>query len=120
MRDRLELKDGWLCVRTEIIGTHKPTRTVVWYPSVRMLKGIFDDLELGSAEVREAPFSGEYHAYVRDFPGKLIQLKDLGATKPIAHETHTIPCPKVRKGIETRWSYGEWQKLLKKGWVSAF
>src|SRR5688572_25756657 len=32
-----------------------------------------------------------------------------------------IPCPKVRRGIETRWNgtYGRWEKLLKVGWVPA-
>lgn len=30
-----------------------------------------------------------------------------------------VPPPKVRKGVELRWYYGEWQKLLKTGWVSA-
>ena len=30
-----------------------------------------------------------------------------------------VPCPKVRKGIETRWHNGEWQKMLKGGWVRA-
>jgi hypothetical protein len=30
-----------------------------------------------------------------------------------------IPAPKVRKGVEVRWSNYEWQKLLKRGWISA-
>ena len=28
------------------------------------------------------------------------------------------PCPKVRKGTETRYQDGEWQKLTRKGWVT--
>jgi hypothetical protein len=30
-----------------------------------------------------------------------------------------IPCPKVRKGTETRYRNGQWEKLLKTGWVAA-
>lgn len=34
--------------------------------------------------------------------------------------TIAIPCPKVRKGIDTRFSHGVWQKYLKsEGWVKA-
>jgi hypothetical protein len=38
-------------------------------------------------------------------------------------ELQDIPCPKVRPGVQTRWHHngywGEWQKLLKKGWTLA-
>lgn len=40
---------------------------------------------------------------------------------PVAYdEIVAVPPPKVRKGIELRWHYGEWQKYSKtQGWVSA-
>lgn len=38
-------------------------------------------------------------------------------------EHEIIPCPKVRAGVQVRWHHngywGSWEKLLKKGWVSA-
>ena len=36
-------------------------------------------------------------------------------------EFEPIPCPKVKKGVETRWndSRGWWEKMLKKGWTCA-
>lgn len=34
-------------------------------------------------------------------------------------EVVPIPCPKVRKGIETRYRHGRWEKCLRAGWVSA-
>jgi len=34
-------------------------------------------------------------------------------------EKSPILAPKVRKGIETRYHEGRWQKLLKSGWVNA-
>lgn len=34
-------------------------------------------------------------------------------------EVEPIPCPKVRKGIETRYRQGRWEKCLKTGWTAA-
>ena len=34
-------------------------------------------------------------------------------------ESEPLPCPKVRKGIETRYRNGRWEKRLKTGWVPA-
>jgi hypothetical protein len=37
------------------------------------------------------------------------------------HEGESVvapyPCPKVRRGIETRYRYGQWEKRLKTGWT---
>lgn len=39
--------------------------------------------------------------------------------KAVRAETIPIPCPKVRKGLETRYANGHWQKYLKsEGWVN--
>lgn len=36
------------------------------------------------------------------------------------YEEVPIPCPKVRKGIDTQWRNGKWEKYLKtRGWVLA-
>lgn len=46
----------------------------------------------------------------------------IGYSAPAAYvDDFSIPCPKVRKGIETRWSSkGYWEKYLKtEGWVRA-
>jgi hypothetical protein len=34
-------------------------------------------------------------------------------------ETVPLPCPKVRKGTETRYRHGKWEKYTAKGFVSA-
>ena len=39
--------------------------------------------------------------------------------KPDEFFVEPVPMPKVRKGIETRYRNGRWEKLLKKGWVAA-
>ena len=48
-----------------------------------------------------------------------VYLKDGGRTQAVKIEQEAIPCPKVRKGIETRWQGTYWQKLLKTGWTVA-
>jgi hypothetical protein len=42
-----------------------------------------------------------------------------GSTIAAIIEDEPIPCPRVRKGTETRWNgtAGRWEKLLKAGWV---
>lgn len=46
------------------------------------------------------------------------ELANGGSTKSVLFETHDVPCPKVRKGIETRWHNGRWEKLLRGGWTA--
>ena len=45
-----------------------------------------------------------------------------GDQKAMRVDAEPFPCPKVRKGIETRYYYGQWEKYLKsskRGWVLA-
>jgi hypothetical protein len=40
-----------------------------------------------------------------------------GETQAAIVYSYDVPCPKVRKGIETRWYQGKWQKYTKaRGW----
>ena len=58
----------------------------------------------------------EGYTYDRD---TVIRLTNGGATKSEKYEEIPIPCPKVRKGIQTRYDHGYWQKYLKsEGWVA--
>lgn len=59
--------------------------------------------------------------YEVDCSGTLkIQLIDGAQTRPIHTDSIPIVPPKVKKGIETRYYEGNWQKHLKtKGWVLA-
>lgn len=50
-------------------------------------------------------------------PGYSLRLA--GNTVAVRSERHPVPCPKVRKGTETRWRDGAWEKLMAKGWVRA-
>lgn len=43
-----------------------------------------------------------------------------GKELSVINEELPFPCPKVKKGIETRYFYGTWQKLSKReGWIPA-
>lgn len=58
----------------------------------------------------------------RDETGRDWYLPGGGNQLPEFSIHRAIPCPKVRAGVETRWSpsQGAWQKYLKtKGWVLA-
>ena len=54
-------------------------------------------------------------------PGRLtFRLAQGGSTKSAVEETEPVPAPKVRKGTETRWHGGRWEKYSKReGWVIA-
>lgn len=45
------------------------------------------------------------------------ELPELGATKSILLVTSPVPRPKCRS--ELRWHSGRWEKLTRKGWVTA-
>jgi hypothetical protein len=63
---------------------------------------------------------GQVRAYMGGgnyFEGTLPQG---GSTQAVVNETTEVLRPKVRRGIETRWHNGRWEKYLKaQGWVAA-
>jgi len=62
---------------------------------------------------------GEYWpvGFSRRNPGNVILIDP--TAPPVFTKNRPYICPKVRKGIETRYYYGQWQKLLKSGWTAA-
>jgi hypothetical protein len=86
----------WKVIRSEVKGLG------CWDESAT--EGI--DVQHLSGDVWQAYRQGTYLVVVTEHEGT-------------ASET-PVPCPKVRKGIETRWHQGAWQKYLQtKGWVAA-
>jgi len=64
--------------------------------------------------------AGRYLLDCRPYRPVAVDLIDGGKTLPVKTDRQPIPCPKVRKGTETRYLMGHWQKYTKtKGWVSA-
>jgi len=70
-------------------------------------------------EVSKGCCSYEYRVGLAPYEDIYLYLKDQGQTKSIDTVIEPILCPKVRKGIETRWHNGRWEKLLKAGWTTA-
>ena len=122
--ERLTWKDGWLCILAESPMYDEPFLLRLWYPIRECTQGRAE-YEYGpqGSDTFEKEMRGTgYGHYVcpdsRD--ERTYVLTEAGATKPIAHEQVPIPCPKVRKGIEVRYTRGAWRKCLKsQGWVYA-
>jgi hypothetical protein len=63
---------------------------------------------------------GTYRIRMAAYTYRTASLSEYGNTRSMAIETEPIAAPKVRKGIETRYRDGRWQKYLKsEGWVTA-
>jgi hypothetical protein len=115
---------GWLCVKEKYARTTEPIMDTYYWPVAEgyrpdfayRLECLDTDQELRRLE------SGQYEVPNRDFSPIRIYLKDGGSTKAIHVESVAIPCPKVRKGINTRWNdwKGHWEKELKTGWEPAY
>jgi hypothetical protein len=75
--------------------------------------------EQGQAIGREASIAdGVVSCYLGQGNYVRCYLPERGSTKATMVRSESVPCPKVRKGIETRWRDGRWQKLLRAGWTN--
>jgi len=108
----LDYKNGWLCLKMTGTKTFEPIRWTSWYP---VFKASYDSIShlvgRGCTE-----YAGKYY----NAGGFEFQLQNGGATKPLVYEEMKVELPKVRKGIETRWYLGRWEKLSRKerAWIS--
>ena len=116
--NKLDYKNGWLCIRYTIPAYDKPEMLVTWWPICRA--SMTEAAEWIGLEAHDFG-SGTYAVRV---PGtgfdRKFYLMNGGSTTPIANSADPFPAPKVRKGIQLRYNYGRWQKYLKsEGWVTA-
>jgi len=109
--------DGDLCVLYRYTLTDTPELARSFYPigcKTRHFVSNYGDGKIG--QTLRTLGDGIY----QDNDGLKYRLVECGRTKPIAFDRVPVPCPKVRKGIETRWHNGQWEKYLKsQGWISA-
>ena len=104
------------CVRDGFTMEDKPEMVIQFWPigrTPRLIKlADYTDIELTKNRY-------DYTLRVKAYDFVDILLTDGGKTKAIDTVIEPVPCPKVRKGMETRWYRGRWEKYLKtKGWVS--
>lgn len=110
---------GHLCVAWSDTDTNAPTKITYYWPcyktsadSVAQIIGLdaYDEEQGVFAFKTGAGYAGTW---------RRVRLQDGGSTKAIDITREPIPCPTVRKGIETRWWRGRWEKYLKTGWTPA-
>jgi hypothetical protein len=117
---RLVNFNGRLFIRWDDISSDEPVLVRLFYPIGLRTSDRFEVSEF-PADGFEAHKDGPGTYSVRILPHVYSRwaLINGGQTVPEYNERLPIPCPKVRKGIETRWRNGEWVKLLKTGWMRA-
>ena len=116
MKNTLDFKDNLLCIRHEDVGYDIPETIVLWWPIGRLPRADYDHL-LGQEAIDNR--DGIFRVQIGSCGSQRFMLENGGQTQAIAVERTPLPCPKVRKGIETRYRSGRWEKQLKTGWTSA-
>jgi hypothetical protein len=114
---------GWLCVKERYARSSEPIVDIHYWP---VAQGYRPDLAYRlvcldtDQELRKIE-SGIFEAPNGALTPLRIYLKDGGSTRAIKTEHEPVPCPKVRKGMNTRWNEwkGCWEKELKSGWTMA-
>lgn len=120
---RLDRHESTLCIVVRDADWGDPQMRELWYPIGPCSPSDWADL-IGAEAFPEARASaGVYLVYIPGFryhPPTRFGLADGGQTRPIHGTTEPIPCPKVRKGVPTRYLHGKWEKCLKStGWTAA-
>lgn len=115
---------GALCVRDEYNEYSEPKKRVLYWPvnreaSRKAAVTVFPEMETG-AELSGSAHGG--YTYYRGYGcySPVARLENGGRTEALKVETLDVPCPKVRKGVPTRYRNGNWEKYLRaEGWVHA-
>jgi len=127
----LDVVNRRLCVRAEVPLSAEPKLSVLWWPIGNQYAAEWTEY-IGLPLVDYGGYSESYTLALEGERGSSgvkhfswhrqvsFVLCDGRSTKPIKSEIRSIPCPKVCKGIETRWHDGQWEKYLRtRGWVVA-
>jgi hypothetical protein len=116
---------GYLAIKSAWNEGDKPIRhTLYWAVSELVTETRAIEFYPEVANGREQPLyrnDTALYSFRRD-SGEWVNVRIIGGgqAKAFLVETTDVPMPKVRKGIETRFNSGCWQKYLKAdGWVTA-
>lgn len=110
---------GWLTIREVENDLLEPVRRITYWPVSQGSEAWLRDMDYLN---KEATYDGNgcYQIRIAPYVYRPCNLAEYGQTRSLAVETEPIPAPKVRKGIETRYRDGRWQKYLRsEGWVNA-
>ena len=99
------------CVATHTLYVFEPLCRVDLFPLPFL--SVDNALEMQGLELTHCPDGWVVMAPRRAMLPQLLQSR--GA--PLGHFEAPIPHPRVKKDVQTRWSYG-WQKMTRNGWVT--
>lgn len=117
--DVLDWRDGWLCARSEYRCLAEPVLIVSWYQITQCSERHARDGFCGELGSELDYYCGGEYRMRGARSSKHYRLLEGGKTMSLAQERRSIPCPKMRKGTETRYYCGSWQKFLaREGWVA--
>ena len=114
---RFEARDGKIYVVDHFPMCDEPTMIVCCYPT-EIRESDYPEI-IGQEAEHAGP--GVYVPMAGYYDPPRFALINRGKTLPDPQysELQPIPCPKVRKGIRTRYIGGRWERLLKSvGWVA--
>lgn len=122
MKGTIEYRDGWMCVKTVDTNFNEPVQVTQYWPICRASAY---DIQLCDLTGCEAEFDHNGNVYYKmghstsAIWSRNQCLYDGSKTVCIATDSAPLPCPKVRKGVETRYRNGRWEKCLRTGWTAA-
>lgn len=115
----IDYRDGWLCLKYVSPKFDVPELMTEWWGIERVFPGDRETLDLTGAY---AAMSGRTVSFRMGTGPSAAWARDrVVPNQPaVAVEVVPLPCPRVRKGIETRYRRGRWEKYLQtRGWVPA-
>lgn len=114
--DTLAIYNGNLCLKTVDTANESPQFIIRYYTMFPCTKAAaeYNGFPLGARMVRTG--EGVYTPHDGD-DRRHYALSDYGRTMSSKPEFKDIPKPKTG-GKPLRWHYGQWQKLLRTGWVN--
>jgi hypothetical protein len=117
---KLQDFEGRLYVVWDNVSELHPVITRMWWPVEQSAGCAYNANRPSSGDIAVNQHDGRWVTH-RESPtiSRTGSVYVDGKKQAERVETINVPCPKVRAGVETRWYQGEWQKLLKKGWVPA-
>jgi len=118
MNPKIVKCQGKWCIRSPYNMHNEPKVSICHWPIGRTSQRV-DLTYYEGCEVSKKGYTGIYALRIAPYQHVDLYLIDMGKTQSIETTIEDIPCPKVRKGIETRWENGRWEKLLKSGWKPA-
>lgn len=109
--------NGSLCVKYSYNSETVPEIVSIYYLAERIVGNAYHSTRPGVGD-RASYSSGGWWSTYSDKYGSTGSVWGDGNAPAFHVERTPVAPPKVRAGIETRWTSKGWEKLLKKGWVS--